>query len=181
MKNMYEQFQDAVFKKVAEHLKLRFPHRSLELVHPNDLIIEDLIFLKQHNKMMWDAGLKSRVMIDMQEKHPIKLVVYYRGEPVGYAFGCYNDELSSAEVHWMEKRNDAHEDLDHQMLGIVLDAFSTYALFLDAQGIKCDTIAMVSPVEGAKAHYLEGGFTFVANYNRGASAMVIQRVSKSSE
>ena len=178
---MYEQFQDAVFKKVSEQLKLRFPHRSLELVHPNDLIIEDLKFLKQHNKMMWDAGLKSRFMIDLQEKHPIKLVIYYRGEPVGYAFGCYNEELSAAEVHWMEKRNDAHEDLDHQMLGIVLDTFSTYALFLDAQGLKCDTIAMVSPVEGAKAHYLEGGFTFDANYKRGASAMIIRRVVKAGE
>ena len=176
---MYEQFQDAIFKKVAEHLKERFPHRSLGLVHPNELIIQDLEFLKQHNKMKWDAGVKSRTLIDMVEKHPIKLVIYYRGEPVGYAFGGYNEELKSVEVHWMEKRNDAHEDLDHQMLGIVLDTYATYALFLDSQGMVSDKIAMVSPVEGAKAYYIESGFTFDSDYNRGASAMILNRVSNS--
>ncbi len=178
---MFASFQKAVFKKVAEQLKLRFPHRSLELVYPDDLILQDLDFLKTNNKLLWNAGIKSRIFTDLNESHPIKLVVYYRGEPIGYAFGGFNQELQSVEVGWMEKRNDAHEDLDHQMLGIVLDAYSAYALFLNAQGHQVNTIAMVSPVEGAKRYYLESNFAFDGNYKNGASAMILTRATNVDE
>lgn len=175
---MFASFQSAVFKKVGEHLKQRFPHRSLELVYPDDLIIDDLDFLKTHNKLMWNAGIKSRLFTDLNEEHPIKLVVYYRGSPVGYAFGGFNKDKKAVEIGWMEKRNDAHEDLDHQMLGIVLDSYAAYALFLNAQGHDINQIVLVSPVEGAKRYYLESNFTYVADYNHGASAMILSMLSK---
>lgn len=174
---MFKAFQTAVFKKVADQLKERFPHRSLELEYADELILNDMEFLKTHNKLRWDPSLKSRVFMDLLEEHPIKLVVYYRGEPIGYAFGCYCQELSAVHICWMEKRNDAHADLDHQMLGIVLDCYATYAQFLQRQGYIATTIALVSPVEGAKRYYLDSGFIYVEDYHRGASAMVLRNQS----
>lgn len=171
---MFKAFQTAVFKKVAEQLKDRFPHRSLELVYADELVLKDMEFLKTYNKLRWDPGLKSRVFIDMMEEHPIKLVVYYRGEPIGFAFGCFCKDMKAVHICWMEKRNDAHEDLDHQMLGIVLDCFAAYAQFLKRQGETITTIALVSPVEGAKRYYTDSGFEFVSDYDRGGSAMVLR-------
>ncbi|MFS7881917.1 hypothetical protein ACEPPC_07895 [Cronobacter malonaticus] len=172
---MFQAFQTAVFKSVAEHLKGRFPHKSLELVYADELILKDMEFLKNNNKLRWDPGLKSRVFMDMMEEHPIKLVVYYRGEPIGFAFGCYCKQKNAVHICWMEKRNDAHEDLDHQMLGIVLDCFSAYALFLKKQDMAIDTIALVSPVEGAMRYYTDSGFQYISDYYQGASAMVLQK------
>lgn len=171
---MVPAFQTAVFKHVADRLKERFPHKSLELVYADELILKDMEFLKTNNKLRWDPGLKSRVFIDMMEEHPIKLVVYYRGEPIGFAFGCYYKPKQAVHICWMEKRNDAHEDLDHQMLGIVLDCFAAYAQFLQRQGEPIGTIALVSPVEGALRYYTDSGFEYVADYDRGGSAMVLR-------
>lgn len=171
---MFQAFQTAVFTSVAEHLKGRFPHRSLELVYADELILKDMEFLKSNNKLRWDPGIKSRVFIDMIEEHPIKLVVYYRGEPIGFAFGCYSKQKQAVHICWMEKRNDAHEDLDHQMLGIVLDCFTAYALLLKRQGETIDIIALVSPVEGVKRYYTDSGFEYVDDYDHGGSAMILR-------
>lgn len=172
---MFQAFQTAVFKNVAEQLKGRFPHKSLELVYADELILKDMEFLKNNNKLRWDPGLKSRFFIDMMEEHPIKLVVYYRGEPIGFAFGCYCKPKQAVHICWMEKRNDAHEDLDHQMLGIVLDCFAAYAQFLlKVQVETINTIALVSPVEGALRYYTDSGFEYVSDYDRGASAMILR-------
>jgi len=174
MTTMVQAFQTAIFKSVAEQLKERFPHKSLGLVFADELVLKDMEFLKTHNKLRWDPGLKSRTFIDMMEKHPIKLVVYYRGEPIGFAFGCYSQEKQAVHICWMEKRNDAHEDLDHQMLGIVLDCFSAYAQFLQRKGETIGTIALISPVEGAIRYYTDSGFEYVADYDHGASAMILK-------
>lgn len=171
---MLQAFQTAVFKQVAEQLKGRFPHRSLELVYADELVLKDMEFLKTSNKLRWDPGLKSRVFMDMMEEHPIKLVVYYRGEPIGFAFGCFNKHMQAVHICWMEKRNDAHEDLDHQMLGIVLDSFSAYALFLQKRGETISTIALVSPVEGAIRYYTDSGFEYISDYEHGGSAMILR-------
>lgn len=171
---MFKAFQKAVFQNVAEQLKDRFPHRSLRLAYAEELIIEDFEFLKTNNKLRWDPSLKSHFFIDMMEVHPIKLAIYYRGEPVGYAFGCYCEEKQAVHICWMEKRNDAHEDLDHQMLGIVLDSYASYAQFLQLQGYKATTIALVSPVEGAKRYYLDSNFEYIEDYQYGGGAMVLR-------
>ena len=173
---MFQAFQTAVFKNVAEYFKGRFPHKSLGLVYADELVLKDMEFLKANNKLRWDPGLKSRVFMDMMEEHPIKLVVYYRGEPIGFAFGCYCKPKNAVHICWMEKRNDAHEDLDHQMLGIVLDCFSAYARFLNLQGESIDSIALVSPVDGAIRYYTESGFEYIADYERGGCAMVLRSV-----
>ena len=171
---MFDAFQMAVFGKVADHLKDRFPHKSLRLVYAEKLIIDDLDFLKQHNKLIWQPSTKANVLIGMVEEHPVKLVIYYRGSPVGYAFGCYCSETQALKVCWMEKRNDAHEDLEHQMLGIVLDAYAAYAQFLQRRGTLVGTIAFMSPLEGAKQYYLDSGFTYIPDFDRGSSAMILQ-------
>lgn len=171
---MFDAFQTAIFGKVADKLKERFPHKSLRLAYADALIIEDLDFLKKHNKLIWEPSLKARVLIDMVEEHPVKLVIYYRGSPVGYAFGCYCSDTQSLKVCWMEKRNDAHEDLDHQMLGIVLDAYAAYGQFLQRRGTTVSLIAFMSPIEGSKRYYSDSGFEYIDDFHSGSPAMVLR-------
>jgi hypothetical protein len=64
------------------------------------------------------------------------------------------------------------------MLGIVLDCFAAYAQFLNHQGETIDTIALVSPVDGAMRYYTESGFEYIADYERGGCAMVLRNTSQ---
>lgn len=170
---MFEAFQTAIFDSVAEQLRDRFPHKSLSIVVPSALIYEDLELLRKTGRIKWDPFLKTQPFFELDNVHPIRLVVYYRGNPVGYAFGGYRKSHSAVEICWMEKRNDAHEDLDHQMLGIALDAYSAYAIFLRAQEHKVDKIALVNPIEGVRRYYQDSNFKYVDSYNGAVSAMIL--------
>jgi len=170
---MSKELQSIIFAEVAKNLKDRFPHKSLSLVHPDQLVFEDLQFLTENKKLIWAPSLKVLPGWDFDSGHPIRVVIYYRAEPIGYAFGGYNEALSSVEIHWMEKRNDAHEDLKHQMLGIALDTYSAYAKFLRSQGLPVTQIALVGPVEGVRRYYQESNFTYVGSYNGSQCAMIL--------
>lgn len=170
---MFKAFQTAVFKHVAEQIRSRFPHRSLELVYADKLILQDMETLRDSRKLRWDPSLKSDVFLDMIEQHPVKLVIYYRGQPIGYAFGCYCEKTTSMHICWMEKRNDAHNDFDHQMLGVVLESYASYARFLQKRGFDVKEIALISPIDGVRRYYTDCGFTFVSGYYGGADAMVL--------
>lgn len=170
---MSKDLQGVIFSEVAKALKERFPHKSLSLVYPDSLVFEDLQFLTDNGKLRWAPNFKASPAWDFDNGHPIRVVAYYRGEPIGYALGGYNEICSAVEIHWMEKRVDAHEDLDYQMLGIALDAYSAYAVHLRSQGQQVSKLALVGPVEGVRRYYQESNFTFVDSYYKGQCAMIL--------
>ncbi|WP_387692914.1 hypothetical protein [Photorhabdus sp. RM71S] len=177
---MFEDYQSAVFKSVQDRLKSKYPEPSLKLEYPSEQALQDLDAVKSSGYFTWVPSLKSTVFTSYSYDHPIKLVVYYRGQPVGYAFGGYNDQCSSVEISWMEKRKDAHADLKNQMLGLALDSYSAYGIFLKKIGYSVDKLAIVSPLEGVKKYYLESGFRYDEDYNRGTPAMVLTLKSEQS-
>ncbi|WP_038203993.1 hypothetical protein [Xenorhabdus bovienii] len=170
---MFENYQSVVFKAVQVRLQSKYPDPSLKLEYPKEQAFLDLDAVKNSGHFTWVPSLKSAVLINLTYDHPIKLVVYYRGQPVGYAFGGYNDQCSSVEISWMEKRKDAHVDLKNQMLGLAFDSYSAYAIFLKKNGYSVDKLAVVSPLEDVKKYYLDSGFRYDAGYNKGASAMIL--------
>lgn len=176
--NELNQIQSAVFSAVAERTKMRFPHQSLRLEVPDQLILEDLDFLKENKKIKWHASLKTFPVMNVDNDHPVRVVMYYRGNPVGYAFGGVCERRRSLEIHWMEKRNDAHEDLCHQFLGVVLDAYGAYAAYLISQGVDINRFAFVSPIEGSLRYYTDSGLTYDAAYDGSTAAMTMPILGK---
>ncbi len=174
---MFEAFQDAVFNQVAKEIKHRFPDDSLTLTYATEQIIEDFTELSKRHKLVWDPWLKSQPFFSSDHKHHIKLAVYYRKVPVGYAFGNFSEDRCAVEICWMEKRIDADPDLDKQMLPIALSAYSAYALLLRARGYVVDKIAMVSPRDVVIPYYkAHTNFRYISDYDRGACAMVLDIV-----
>ncbi|VEJ54613.1 hypothetical protein [Pragia fontium] len=171
----YLQIQSIAFAHAAKQLKGRYPHQTLQLVVPkafdDPIIIDDLMFLKNKGVLRYDPGLKV-FPFELDYDHPVRLVMYYRGSPIGFAFGNVNYELNSIEILWMEKRNDAHEDLDYQFLSIVIDAYLAYAKVIGTMGIEVGQLALVGPIDGVIGYYQQSGFTFVSNYYKQCSAMV---------
>ncbi|WP_099073847.1 MULTISPECIES: hypothetical protein [Proteus] len=173
-KNKIKATQEFIFDNVAKMLRDKYPHKSLRIEYPSDLIIEDLDTLQKEGKLKWKASVKSGTLLNIEQEHPIKLVVYYRGEPVGYAFGGYKKKLESLEISWIEKRVDAHADLDHQMLGLTIDSYAAYGMMLRKNGLPVKQLAIVSPVEDAKRYYKECGFDYTASYDGYTEAMIFK-------
>ncbi|MCD1127167.1 hypothetical protein LPW36_14385 [Jinshanibacter sp. LJY008] len=169
------QIQEVTFSAVAGRLKVKYPHQSLRIVVPKDfhdpIITDDLQCLKDRGVLQFNPGLKIFPM-EIGCDHPVRLVIYYRELPIGFAFGNVNYSNQTIEILWMEKRNDAHEDLDHQFLGIVLDAYLTYVAVLLSTGIKINKFALVGPIHGVIAYYTQSGFAYEQNYLRQCDAMV---------
>lgn len=173
-KSRIKAVQGAVFDNVAKRLRNKYPHKSLNIAYPSDLVIEDLDTLQGLGKLKWKASTKSGIMLTIEQQHPIKLVVYYRGAPVGYAFGGYKEKLESLEISWIEKRNDAHTDLDHQMLGLTIDSYAAYGMMLRKEGMPVKQIALVSPVEDVKRYYKDCGFKYTTSYDGHTEAMIYE-------
>lgn len=174
---MLEAFQEAAFNQVAEQLKQKYPDNTLVLTYADTPVIDDFMVLNKAGKLRWDPWLKNQPFFQPDHKHPIKLAIYYRRTPLGYAFGNFSDERQSLEICWMEKRRDAHEDMDHQMLPIALTCFSAYGMLLRAQGYIVNKIAMVSPIEDVRPYYHEHGrFRYIPDYDGTICAMVLDEL-----
>ncbi|WP_025903240.1 hypothetical protein [Tatumella sp. UCD-D_suzukii] len=172
-----EQFQEGVFLELAKKITLRLPENSLRLTPPNPLINEEFRALKQQGLLMWDASEKFFIRCDLAESHPIKLIVYYRKQPIGYAMGGYNTATNTVEISWLEKRRDAHRDLDRQFLPIVLESFTGYALALRLRGITPTSIALTNPLQNRISYYSKSGFSFKTDYHKGMPAMILPLAS----
>ncbi|PHM63543.1 hypothetical protein [Xenorhabdus ishibashii] len=178
---MSKDYQSVVFKAVQDRLKSKYPDPSLKLEYPTEQALQELDSVKNSGNFTWFPSLKGNVFTDssyLQPDHPIKLVVYYKGQVIGYAFGGYKEKCSSVEIAWMEKRKDAHGDLKNQMLGLALDSYSTYGIFLKEFGYSVDKVAIVSPLEDVKKYYLESGFRYDEDYDNGTPAMILELKSE---
>lgn len=182
MEQQFLEVQSLTFSSVAKELSSKYPDNSLRLVTPknnSDLIMDDLRFLKQRDKLAYDAEIKMGLnQYDGNNEHPVRLVVYYRGNPVGFAFGCVSEDQRFLEISWMEKRNDAHEDLDHQFLGIVLNAYTAYAATLSVLDIHVHSLALIAPVPGARKYYEKCGFIYTSRYKETNCEAMYKDISK---
>ncbi|MEM8170526.1 hypothetical protein Q4R15_11755 [Morganella morganii] len=174
MDNKIKTEQDVIFGMVAKKLQCRYPDKSLSITYPSPLVIDDLDTLQEQGKLSWKASIKSGIMLTIDQVHPVKLVVYYRNVPVGYAFGGYKEHLETLEISWLEKRKDAHPDLNYQMLGLTLDSYAAYAAFLIKKGKPVKQIALVSPVEDVKPYYKKQGFKYTETYDGYTEAMIFE-------
>ncbi|MFV9350549.1 hypothetical protein ABQ428_24235 [Citrobacter freundii] len=138
---MLEAFQEAAFNQVAEEIKHKYPDNTLVLTYAHSPVIEDFMILNRAGKLKWDPWLKNQPFFQPEHTHPIRLAVYYRRTPLGYAFGNFSAERQSLEICWIEKRLDAHADMDEQMLPIALTCFSAYGMLLRKQGHEINKIA----------------------------------------
>ncbi|MBV0841535.1 hypothetical protein [Serratia liquefaciens] len=175
---MSKDVQSEIFKAYASAVSYQYPDDSLQMVYAETPVLQDLDFLRDNKKIRWDPSLKSLPFFDTDNEHPIRLVIYYRKDPVGYAFGGYRKSHKAVEVTWMEKRIDAHPDLDHQMLKLVVGAYATYATYLNNNGSEVDKLALVGPIEGVKQFYLDSGFVYNATYNGALAAMIADLVKR---
>lgn len=69
---MFQAFQTAVFKNVAEYLKGRFPHKSLGLVYADELVLKDMEFLKANNKLRMGSRTKVASVYGYDGRTPDK-------------------------------------------------------------------------------------------------------------
>lgn len=175
---MSRDVQSEIFKAFADVVTYQYPDTSLCMVYADEPVLQDLEFLRENKKIKWDPSLKAMPFFDLDNEHPIRLVIYYRKEPIGYAFGGYRSSHKAVEVSWMEKRKDAHPDLDHQMLKLVMGAYATYATHLSRNGNEVDKLALVGPIDGVKQYYLDTGFVYNATYNGAIPAMVAKLVQR---
>lgn len=174
-KKLFVALQAAIFSEVAKQAGVDFPGGALEISPPNPLIIDDLETLHERGLLRWDAAVKFSSLCELIEKHPIKLCIYYKRKPVGYATGCFNSETNTVEIFWLEKRSDCDPDFDHKFFPLVLDAFSAYAMSLSLHDIFPGRIAVLSPIEACIAHYENSGMAYTEDYHRGCAAMILYR------
>lgn len=183
MEQQFLEAQSLTFSSVAKKLSSKYLHNSLQLVTPknnSDPIMDDLRFLKQHERLAFDADIKMGLNRYVgNNEHPVRLVVYYRGNPVGFAFGCVSKDQQFLEISWMEKRNDAHKDLDHQFLGIVLNAYTAYAATLSVVlDIHVHSLVLIAPVLGVREYYKDCGFIYTDKYKETNCEVMYKDISK---
>ncbi|HHR6502547.1 TPA: hypothetical protein ACS8CD_003107 [Providencia alcalifaciens] len=175
-KNSFLKLQDIVFSLSANSISKQLPLKTLKLAAPlsmNDEMIKDLCFLRDKGLLKYDASLKIFPM-EIESPHPVRLVVYYGGKPVGYAFGNMDFTNGTIEITWIEKRKDASSDLDCQFLAIAVSAYLAYAATLRSSlGVTFKQIALIGAVEGARSYYERCGFRSVSYYQGRGEAMVI--------
>ncbi len=175
-KNKFLKLQDLVFSLSANSIGKQHSLKTLKLAAPlnmNDEMIKDLCFLRDQGLLKYDASLKIFPM-EIDSPHPVRLVVYYTGKPMGYAFGNMDIVNGTVEITWIEKRKDAHPDLDCQFLAIAVGSYLAYAATLRRSlGVPFKQIALIGAVEGARKYYERCGFRSVSNYQGRGEAMVI--------
>lgn len=174
---------DYLFKSIAENLSAKLPDSSLQIANAEGLVLDDLNQLQERNVIKFQAFIKAfPACFPIDCEHPFRVVFYYRKLPVGYVYGGVSHQRQAAELHLLEKRSDAHSDLDHQFLTLAIDFAATYTLYICKQQSMApyDKIALIGPVEGVLPYYKSCGFTIEANYVNNQSAMVSQRCSSPS-
>lgn len=175
---MYELVQTLVFKKAAIAIAERLPEKNLYLEVPTEPVLSDLDEMNQLGLLTWIPRMVLPPFVTYEYHHPVRFVVYYSGKLVGYVFGGYHQERCVLEVHYLEKRRDAHVDLGKKFLPIAVETLAAYALFLKSEGLKVDNIAFVNPVSGLSKYYEDSGFSYVHNYDGFFSAMVFSRLNQ---
>lgn len=173
-----EEVQQSFFAISATQSSIKLPE-TITLSAGNEQSMKDIDELKQRGKVSWDLVLKSQTWKQAVSnvEHIIKCVAYYGSGVdgyycVGYALGCINAEGTAIELNYIEKRNDASEDLRANFLNVIVEAWLMYGLYLNQIGeTKINKFALIGPLPGLKKYYQEQGFEWFEDYC-GTNAMV---------
>lgn len=151
---------------------------NLSVLEPNSKAMEDLTNLRNEEKIIWNVNFKTNFPACSNPSHSVNCVAYYGDREInyyclGYALGCVNEEEKAIEICFIEKRNDSSEELHCKFLPVIIDAYSTYALYLNELGESdIERFVLVSPVAGVIAYYRENCFIHEKYGPSGDDAMV---------
>lgn len=167
----FTEIQDVIFSAVAaEHSKKT--ELKITMGIATEEALEDLEELRRCERLRWQADLKVGKCFSPASNpaHEVTIVVYYGG-PVdgycclGYALGCVNAPGTAIEITHMEKRKDAGSEWCNKFLPLIVDAITSYGLYLNSAGItNISKLALVGPLPGVKKYYTEQGFDYFADY-----------------
>jgi len=169
----FELIHPTIFNAVAKQLGTKLPDPSIKIEVPTSLIMSDLDEFNRLGKIKWVPRMMIPPYCDYEYHHPVRFVVYYCTKMVGYVFGGYNEIKKALEVHYMEKVDGCHADLNRKFLPIAVEVLSTYACFLKQQGLAVDRMALVNSVSNKQSYYHNSGFELHANYDGFCHAMVL--------
>lgn len=180
MEESFGEIQEKIFSLVAEEISKKLPLNITLTSALEDITLKDIQSLKEKNLIIWDFSMKAQPSMTPVDNpdHMIKCVAYY-GDAVngyycaGYALGSISTDNTTIEVNFIEKRKDASTDLCSKFLPIIFDAFTTYGLYLNSEGItQISKFALVGPIPGVKKYYMDLGFKLEADYSYGMEAMI---------
>lgn len=180
MQESFGEIQEKIFSLVAEETSKELPLNITLTSALEDATLKDIQSLKEQNLIIWDFSMKAQPCMTpvSNPEHMIKCVAYY-GDAVngyycaGYALGSISVDNTTIEINFIEKRKDASTDLCSKFLPIIVDAFTTYGLYLNSEGVtEISKFALVGPVPGVKKYYQEQGFELVPDYSYGMEAMI---------
>lgn len=166
------EIQEQIFSLSGGMISQRFD-KKLSLTIISDASRSDIDELIEKKLIKWDFNFKHLPYITpvSNSEHQVSLVAYYGDAECGYCcvgcvLGCVSEDQTAIEISLIEKRCDADSDLDSNFLSIAIDAFTTYALYLNKMhDFSISKFVLVGPVEGVKAYYQQKGFKLVCNYN----------------
>ena len=174
-----QEIQDALFSLSAKKSSDELPETLNLSAGTDPQTIKDIQDLKDKGLIVWDFNMKSQLWMTPVSNPAgmIKCIAYYGNAVngyycVGYALGCINKEATAVEINFIEKRRDASVDLCSKFLPVIVDAVSTYALYLNSiEAAKISKFVLVGPVPGVRQYYQEQGFEYIEGY-LGSHAMV---------
>lgn len=176
-----EKIQGAIFSASSHRSSQMLPKEVSLMAVPSKDAEDDLQNLYERKLLGWDFNMKASPIFGFvgNPEHMIKCVVYYACEDhrykcIGYAVGSINEERGSVEIDYIEKRKDAPDDLRSKFLPIIVDAYASYALYLNKsiEGLQINEFAFINPLIDKFTFYQERGFEIVGNYSGGCAAAV---------
>ncbi len=175
-----QEIQETLFSLSAQKSSEELPGRLTLTVGTNECALKDVASLKEKGLLTWDFSMKSNKSMTpvSNPEHMLSCVAYYDDIEsnyycIGYALGCISADNSAIEIDFIEKRPDTGIELKSKFLPIVIDAFTTYGLYLnDKKVANINKIMLLSPVTGVQEYYIKQGSKYI-NYYRGTPAMIM--------
>lgn len=176
-----EKVQAGIFS-ASSHKSSQSLSKQISLMAvPSKQAEDDLQELYEKQLLGWDFNMKVCPVFGFicNPAHVVKCVAYYGDEEngykcIGYAIGSINEERGSIEIDYIEKRKDSPDELRSKFLPIVVDAYASYALYLNRkiENLQINEFAFINPVEDKLTFYQKRGFEIIKNYSGDCVAAV---------
>ncbi len=177
-----EKIQSTVFTASAHRSSESLPNDLQLHAVPNAQAKEDVQALLDAGKLTWNFNLKVMPFMATVSnlEHLVQCVAYYgcddgkHHQCLGYAIGCINENIGAVEIAYIEKRKDSPEALRSKFLNIIVDAYSSYALYLNKliPEVNINKFVFVNPVEDKISFYRSRGYTITEQYGDGFRAAI---------
>ena len=162
-----------VFEQVGKEISTKLPKDINFTNNINEQTIQDLEKLNSEGKLGWNLPFKLAPFMNSisNYEHPVYSVIYYGDKQEGYScigffLGCVNEEKNAIELNYIEKRNDAHDDLRHCFFASTNELLIAYASWLNLHEFNINTIALIDTLEYIKPHYQKYGYKIDKTYTQ---------------